>query len=76
MEAWQTNKITIIFTYTEDFVRKLMDSKKIPGLIKVTINGKKYRICAGKPTRVPVMVATELEKLNMVKEVKEYNGSI
>lgn len=70
-KPWQKNTIVIIALYTDDFVNMLAQRGQIPGLISATVDGMRYKVNPGKPCRVPVRVASELEKLPYIKEVRE-----
>ncbi len=69
--VWQKNTVTIIATYTPDFLAYLKSVGCRPGLIKARVDGLKYNIAPGKKCRVPVRVATEMEKLPYIESVRE-----
>ena len=71
MEQWQQNKVTVMATYTKEFLDLLRESGQRPGLIKAKVDGLKYNVQPGKKCRIPVRVATEMEKLPYIDSVIE-----
>ena len=77
-EPWQKNTVVIVATYTLEFLSELKAQPvpKRPGLMRIVIDKhtpqeKVYQICPGQKTRVPVLVATELERHPNVASVME-----
>jgi hypothetical protein len=70
-QPWQKNKVVIVATYTQEFIDYLKELGQRPGLIKARYEGKKYNVAPGKPCRIPVIVATAIEKYPYIESVVE-----
>jgi hypothetical protein len=75
-QPWQKDTIVIVAAYSLEFLSELKSQGKRPGAMRVTLNKGTpeeiiYKVAPGVKRKVPVLVATELEKYPYVASVME-----